>query len=182
MGNPSYRARLMEKKTSDVSLSFCQGVFAVRRSRSSSRSRSRYQDGGDCRDRPNILCHGLRSALIVGRIFVWDQLMREALLRKFASSRGMTQDKQRRQSNGGTQVADCRLSRGGWPGFVRKAPGQRRFVPSDIEVGAVNSGRNVVCGCATENRPPTATTQLTILDTGWDSPQNAFTLYIAPVL
>jgi hypothetical protein len=72
IGNPSYRARLMEKKTSDVSLSFCQGVSAVRRSLSSSRSRSRYQDGGDCRDRPNILCHRLRSALIVGRIFVWD--------------------------------------------------------------------------------------------------------------
>lgn len=75
-GNPSYRARLIENMTSDVSLSFCKGVFAVRRSRSSSRSRSRYQDGGDCRDRPSIPCHRLRSASTVRRISLGDWLMR----------------------------------------------------------------------------------------------------------
>ena len=44
--------------------------------------------------------------------------MREALLRKFASSRVLTQDKQRRQSNGGTQVVDWRPNRGGFVGKV----------------------------------------------------------------
>lgn len=62
-GNPSKLALLIEKRTSEVSLSLRQGVLAIRRSRNSSRSLSRYQDGGDCRDNPNIPCHLLNRLL-----------------------------------------------------------------------------------------------------------------------
>lgn len=59
-GKPSYRARLMEKKTSAVSLSRLRVVVAERSSRSSSKSRARYQDGGDWRGRERTACHLLR--------------------------------------------------------------------------------------------------------------------------
>ena len=68
MGKPSKLALLIEKRTSEVSLSLRQGVFAVRRSRNSSRSLSRYQDGGDCRGNPSIPCHLLNSLVATGYI------------------------------------------------------------------------------------------------------------------
>lgn len=46
--------------------------IAVRYSCNSSRIRSRYQDGGDCRDRHSFPCHRLRSATPFRRIFVWQ--------------------------------------------------------------------------------------------------------------
>lgn len=56
-GKPSYRARLMKKKASAVSLSRLRAMRAERSSRSSSRSRARYHDGGDWRGRERTACH-----------------------------------------------------------------------------------------------------------------------------
>jgi len=68
MGLPPYRARLMEKKTSEISLSLLQTVVAACRSRNSSRNRSRYHEGGDWRARPSSLCHRTRieSTVVAG--------------------------------------------------------------------------------------------------------------------
>jgi hypothetical protein len=76
----------MEKKTSDVSLSFCHGVFAVWRSRSSSRIRSRYQDFGDCRARPNMPYQRFRSRNLIERISAVDSPIVAYAMRKFALS------------------------------------------------------------------------------------------------
>ena len=69
---PSYRARLMAKRTSDVSLSFWQGVLASLRSWSSSRSRSRYQDGVDCGGRRSFPYQSLNSASQATRMFRFE--------------------------------------------------------------------------------------------------------------
>lgn len=63
----------MEKKTSEVSLSFWQAVVAMRRSHNSSRILSRYQDGGECRDNPSIPYHLVNSLLPTGCIFGGEQ-------------------------------------------------------------------------------------------------------------
>ena len=68
MGNPSKLTLLIEKRTSEVSLILSQGLVTVRRSRNSSRSLSRYQDGGDCRGNPSIPCHLLNSLVTTGYI------------------------------------------------------------------------------------------------------------------
>lgn len=78
-GKPSKRALLMEKKTSEVSLSLWQGVVAMRRSRNSSRILSRYQDGGECRDNPSIPYHLANSLLPTGCILEGEQEDRKAV-------------------------------------------------------------------------------------------------------
>lgn len=72
-GNPSKLALLMEKKTSEASLSLWQGVVAMRRSRNSSRILSRYQDGGECRDNPSTPYHLANSLLPTGCILEGEQ-------------------------------------------------------------------------------------------------------------
>lgn len=69
MAKPSYLARLIANNTSAVSLSFSTDVVAARRSLSSSRIRSRYQDGGDWRGKCSSLCQRCSIvSLIVGGI------------------------------------------------------------------------------------------------------------------